>query len=50
MEKKVSRAGFEDFEITWRGDIFRDAPQQTAAASFGTMGITYRAQKPNLEG
>ena len=40
----------EKFHITWRGDIFRDAPQQTAAASFGTMGITYRAQKSNLEG
>jgi hypothetical protein len=41
----VSDAGFEDFAITWRGDIFRDAPQQTSAAAFGTMGITYFARK-----
>lgn len=35
-----------DFEIAWRGDIFRDAPLQTEAHSFETMGITYRAVKP----
>jgi hypothetical protein len=38
-----------DFAITWRGDIFRDAPQKTAAAAFGTMGITYFARKPDSD-
>ena len=41
----MSKAGFEDFEITWRGDIFRDASLQSEAYNFGIMGITYRARK-----
>ncbi len=36
------------FEITWRDDIYRDAPQKSEAAAFGTLGITYRARKPSL--
>jgi len=48
LANKISEAGFEDFKITWRGDIFRDAPQQTEAAAFGTMGITYSARKTEL--
>jgi hypothetical protein len=39
-------AGFTGFEIAWRGDVFAGAPQQSSAASFGTMGINFRAQKP----
>jgi hypothetical protein len=42
----VLDAGFSDFEITWRGDIYRDAPQKTEAAAFGTLGVTFRALKP----
>jgi len=42
----VKAAGFVDFEISWRDDIYRDAPQQSEAAAFGTLGITYRARKP----
>ena len=41
----MSMAGFDDFEIVWRGDIFRDAALQSAAHDFGVMGITYRARK-----
>ena len=41
----MSRAGFDDFEIMWRGDIFRDAALQSAAYEFGVMGNTYRARK-----
>ena len=41
----MSQAGFDDFEIVWRGDIFRDAALQSAAYDFGIMGITYRARK-----
>jgi hypothetical protein len=37
-------AGFTDFEITWRGDVFAGAPQASSAASFGTLGINYRAR------
>jgi hypothetical protein len=42
----VIAAGFVDFEITWRGDVFSGAPQASSAAKFGTMGITFRARKP----
>lgn len=38
-------AGFVGFEITWRVDIFAGAPQQSSAASFGTLGINFRAYK-----
>jgi hypothetical protein len=37
-------AGFTDFEITWRGDVFAGAPQASSAASFGTLGINFRAR------
>jgi hypothetical protein len=39
-------AGFVDFEITWRADVFSGAPQSSSAASFGTLGINFRAKKP----
>lgn len=39
------RAGFVDFAITWRGDVFAGAPQSSSAAEFGTLGITLRARK-----
>ena len=42
-------AGFVDFEITWRADIFSDAPQKTSAAAFGTKGINFRARVPHSE-
>jgi len=38
-------AGFVDFEITWRADVFSDAPQSSSAAAFGTKGINFRARK-----
>ena len=41
----VVAAGFVDFAITWRGDIYKDAPQASSAAKFGTLGITFRARK-----
>jgi hypothetical protein len=37
-------AGFVDFEITWRSDIYRDAPQASSAAEFGTQGINFHAR------
>jgi hypothetical protein len=42
-------AGFVDFEITWRKDIFSGAPQESSAADFDTYGITFRARKPYNE-
>ncbi len=41
----VVAAGFADFEITWRGDVFSGAPHESSAADFGTLGINFRARK-----
>lgn len=38
-------AGFVEFAITWRGDVYRDAPQASSAAKFGTLGINFRARR-----
>jgi len=38
-------AGFVDFEITWRADVFGGAPQESSSANFGTLGINFRARK-----
>ena len=38
-----------DFEITWKGDVFSGAPQASSAAAFETVGINFRARKPNKE-
>ena len=43
-------AGFVNFEITWRADIFSGAPQASSAASFGTLGINFHACKAVDEG
>jgi hypothetical protein len=42
-------AGFVDFEITWKADVFAEAPQASSAAKFGTLGINFRARKPRDE-
>jgi hypothetical protein len=42
-------AGFTGFEITWRGDVFAEAPQASSAAKFGTLGINFRARKAQDE-
>ncbi|MBE7553420.1 MAG: sulfurtransferase TusA family protein [Anaerolineales bacterium] len=42
-------AGFVDFEITWRANVFSGAPQASSAANFGTLGINFRARKPRVE-
>jgi hypothetical protein len=43
----VQSAGFEGFEITWRKAVFEGAPQSSSAAKFGTVGINFRARKPD---
>lgn len=42
-------AGFIGFEITWRAEVYSDAPQASSAADFGTLGITFRMRKPRDE-
>jgi hypothetical protein len=42
----VVMAGFVDFEITWRADVFSGAPQASSAANYGTVGINFRARRP----
>ena len=42
-------AGFVDFEITWRKDVFSGAPQAGSADKFGTLGINFRARKAASE-
>jgi hypothetical protein len=42
-------AGFVDFEITWRADVFSGAPQASSAAKFGTLGINFRARRAASE-
>lgn len=42
-------AGFVDFAITWRADVFSGAPQSSSAAGFGTVGINFRARKAASE-
>ncbi len=42
----MEAAGFIDFEITWREDVFSGAPQESSAADFGTKGINFRAFVP----
>ena len=45
----VIMAGFVDFEITWRADVFSGAPQEGSAANFDTVGINFRARKAESE-
>jgi len=45
----VIAAGFVDFQITWRGDVYAGAPQSSSAAKFGTLGINFRARKARDE-
>ena len=44
----MEAAGFTDFEITWRADVFSGAPQASSAAAFNTKGINFRAVVPHV--
>ena len=40
-------AGFENFEITWKKDVFDGAARpRKEVAHFGTQGINFSAVKP----
>jgi hypothetical protein len=43
----VVAAGFVAVEILTRIDVYANAPQSSSAAKFGTLGITFRARRPN---
>jgi hypothetical protein len=45
----VAAAGFVNFEITWRGDVYSGAVQSSSAAKYGTLGINFRARKASSE-
>ena len=45
----VVATGFVGFEITWRKDVFSDAPQAGSAEKFGTLGINFQARKARSE-
>jgi hypothetical protein len=38
-------AGFDQFKLTWKADVFAGAPQQSSAAQFGTHGVNFRARR-----
>jgi hypothetical protein len=42
-------AGFTRFEITWHAEVYEGAPQASSAAQFGTVGVNFRARKPETE-
>ena len=44
----MQAAGFTDFAIVSRVDVYAGAPQQTSAAKFGTLGITFTARRLRL--
>ncbi len=43
----VVMAGFVDFKITRKQDVFSGAAQEGSAVNFGTLGITFRARRPH---
>jgi hypothetical protein len=45
----VVAAGFVEFEITWRGDVYSGAPQSSSAAKYGTLGVNFSARKASSE-
>jgi hypothetical protein len=47
LEKaRTAGAGYTDFEITWKAEVFAGTPQASSASKFGTVGINFRANKP----
>jgi len=41
-------AGFEDFELSWKKDVFEGAARpRKEVATFGTCGVNFSARKPD---
>jgi hypothetical protein len=49
LKAAVAAAGLIGFEITWRGEVYAGAPQESSAAEFGTLGINFHARKYRTE-
>lgn len=45
----VVMAGFVDFHITKRVDIFTGAPHEGSAVNYGALGITFSARRPHSQ-
>jgi hypothetical protein len=43
----VVMAGFVDFHITQKVDVFTGAPHEGSAVNYGTLGITFGARLPH---
>jgi hypothetical protein len=41
----IQAAGFTDFVVLSRVDVYAGAPQHSSAAKFGTLGITFAARR-----
>ena len=41
----LAECGFDEIEVPWRADVFRGAPQDKSSATFGTLGVNFRARK-----
>ncbi len=41
----LAECGFDEIEVPWKADVFRGAPQDKNSASFGTLGVNFRARK-----
>ncbi len=41
----MTAAGFQDFQIAWRGDVYAGIADSKAPL-FGTLGINFSARKP----
>ncbi len=42
-------AGFVEFQITSRVDVFSGSVHESSAADFGALGICFRARRPQNE-
>ena len=45
----MTAAGFVDFAIDSRTDVYAGAEQSSSAANFGTLGITFHARKASTD-
>ena len=43
----VVMAGFVDFQIAHKIDVFTGAPQEGSAINYGTLGISFGARRPH---
>jgi hypothetical protein len=44
----LAECGFDEIEVPWKADVFRGAPQDKNSATFGTLGVNFRARRKGL--